>query len=115
MDGETLRARLDRIRSVLPSSASSVTLTREDLDELLGRPDQVDPIGDLTVQDIAEELGKAESTVRTWLTSSGGIPGAYKLHGREWRVPPSALREYLRRGGKAEPEDGGRLPSWDEV
>lgn len=110
---ETLRTRLHRLRSALPSSASAVTLTREDLDELLGRPDEVDPVGDLTVQDIARELGKAESTVRTWLTSHGGIPGAYKLHGHEWRVPPSALREYLRRGGKAEEPDD--LPSWDEV
>lgn len=110
----TLRDRLNRIRSALPSPASAVTLTGADLDQLLGAPDEVDPIGDLTVQEIAAEIGKAESTVRTWLTSNGGIPGAYKLHGREWRVPPAALKAYLRRGGTAE-RPGDDLPSWDDA
>ena len=35
----TLRERLERIRSALPGSGSSVTLTREDLDALLARTD----------------------------------------------------------------------------
>lgn len=112
----TLRERLERMRSALPGPSSSVTLTREDLDALLGHPDEIDPVADLTVAQVAEETGRAVSTIRTWL-GRGDIPGAYRLHGREWRIPRSALREYLRRGGQAgatdpELEGAGDLSAW---
>lgn len=29
---------------------------------------------------------RAESTIRTWL-AEGRFPAAYRLHGREWRIP----------------------------
>jgi hypothetical protein len=45
---------------------------------------------DLTVSDLATLFGKRPSTVRAWI-ERGDFPGAYKLHGKEWRVPPSAL------------------------
>lgn len=47
-------------------------------------------VADLTVSEIAEELGKSESAVRSWLP----IPGAYKL-GDQWRIPRPAWRRYL--------------------
>ena len=48
---------------------------------------------DLTVEEVAEETGRAPSTVRGWLIE-GDLRG-YKLNGRSWRVPRSALRQYL--------------------
>lgn len=56
---------------------------------------------DLTVAEMAGELGRATSTVRGWL-GKGLLPEAYRLHGREWRVPRTAFQEFIdreRRGG----------------
>lgn len=68
---------------------------REQLD---AEPEDEDELADLTVDEIAEELDRAPSTVRGWL-GRGEIPEAYRLQGREWRVPRSALRRYLDRQG----------------
>lgn len=91
----TLRDRLRRLASALPSDGSSVTLTRLDLEELLeGEVAEVrDRERDLTVEDVAEETGRAPSTVRGWLIE--GTLRGYKLNGRDWRVPRAALRTYL--------------------
>lgn len=48
----------------------------------------------LTVQEVADECGRAPSTVRTW-AAEGRLPGAKRLRGREWRIPRSALRALL--------------------
>src|SRR2546428_5260417 len=45
---------------------------------------------DLTVDALAALFGKRPSTVRAWI-ECGDFPGSYKLHGKEWRVPPSAF------------------------
>lgn len=69
---------------------------------LLGeRGDFADP----AVEEVAEALGRAPSTIRGWCRG-GQLPGAYRCAGREWRIPRESLRA-LRRG---EPE-GGRGPS----
>lgn len=44
----------------------------------------------LTVEAYADLCGRARSTVRNWC-ASGRIPGAFKLAGKEWRVPRAAL------------------------
>lgn len=49
------------------------------------------PVADLTVSELAERLGRAESTVRGWLSD---VDGAYKLGG-QWRVPRDAWRRHL--------------------
>jgi hypothetical protein len=67
---------------------------------------------DPTVEVIASRYGRAASTIRGWC-EAGRFSGAYKLNGREWRIPPSALeafeaqeRRYERpsgvRGGRAQ-------------
>lgn len=69
------------------------------------------PVADLTVADLAEDLGKSESTIRSWLP----IPGAYKL-GAEWRIPREAWRAYLDRlaeQGSEEPPGIRSKPSAD--
>lgn len=50
-----------------------------------------EPVADLTVPELADELGRSESTVRGWLPD---VDGAYKL-GSEWRVPRDAWRRHL--------------------
>jgi excisionase family DNA binding protein len=51
------------------------------------------PDRDLTVEELAEKVGRAVSTVRTWLIA-GDLRG-YKLNGKSWRIPQSALRAYV--------------------
>ena len=100
--------RLRRLVDALPSDDSAVTLTRADLVALVedgGDTTPSAPSRDLTVEDVAEEVGRAPSTVRGWL-ADGEMRG-YKLNGRDWRVPRSALRAYLDRqaNGMEETDD----------
>lgn len=46
---------------------------------------------DLTVAEAGSILGRAPSTIRTW-AGQGRLVGAYRLAGREWRIPRAALR-----------------------
>src|SRR5947209_826599 len=55
---------------------------------------------DLTIRDLAKLFGKQPSTVRAWV-ERGDFPGAYKLHGKEWRVPPSAVEAFQDRQRRA--------------
>ena len=91
----TLHERLARIIDGLPSG-SAVTLSADWLRAQLerdGREDK-DGVSDLTVGELAEELGRSVSAVRGWLAVKL-VPGAYKLRGREWRVPRAGLRQFL--------------------
>jgi hypothetical protein len=68
---------------------------------------------DLTIGDLARLFAKRPSTVRAWV-ERGDFPGAYKLHGKEWRVPMSAVEAFQdsqRRRVKSEP----RLSAWRSV
>src|SRR3989454_9198088 len=49
---------------------------------------------DLTVDALAALFGKRPSTVRAWI-ERGDFPGSYKLHGKEWRGPPSPFPAFL--------------------
>ncbi len=53
------------------------------------------PAVDRTVHDLATLFGKRPSTVRAWV-ERGDFPGSYKLHGKQWRVPPAALDAFQR-------------------
>ena len=59
-------------------------------------PDSAAPgaVADLTLEDAADQVKRSISTVRGWC-ASGAIPGAYKLMGRSWMIPPAALRSFL--------------------
>ncbi len=71
----------------------SVTLPVAWLRERLeGAEDDV--VVDLTVEQVANKLGRTPSTVRNWL-AAGDIPEAYRFKRREWRIPPSALERFL--------------------
>lgn len=98
---------LTRLRAAIAPMPSGslvpVDWVRGLLDET---PDDADP----TVEDVAEVLGRAPSTIRGWCRA-GRLTGAYRLRGREWRIPRAALRS-LREGG---PVHGGHpeKSSWD--
>lgn len=86
---------LDDLRhavALLPAGAS-VTLTREALLAAIGpgRDETSQVLRDeLTVTELAEQFQRSTSTVRGWI-EAGRFPGAYKLRGRDWRVPRAAV------------------------
>ncbi len=47
----------------------------------------------LTVEQVAERLNAHHSTIRKWL-SQGDLRGV-KLAGTRWRIPETALQEFL--------------------
>ena len=53
-----------------------------------------DDEGLLGVGQIAQRLGRNRSTVRAWC-EQGRFQGAFKLNGRDWRVPAASLTSYL--------------------
>src|SRR2546422_10639661 len=67
---------------------------------------------DLTIRDLAKQFGKQPSTVRAWV-ERGDFPGAYKLHGKEWRVPVSAVEPFQNRQRRAKSDT--RLSAWRRV
>lgn len=68
---------------------------------------------DLTVPQLAVLFSKAESTVRGWL-EAGAFEGAYRLHGKQWRAPPSSVTAFQAR--QATPsEANGDLSAWRRV
>ena len=105
-----LSERIRQLVSALPSDDSAVTFTRADLAALVDGAEVNPPpqhVPDLTVEEVASEVGRAPSTVRGWLIA-GELRG-YKLNRRDWRVPRSALRDYLaaQTEGRAEVNDHG--------
>ena len=73
----TLRERLRQLASALPSDKCAISITRADLVALLegdiGEVD-VDSTRDLTVEEVADRVRRAPSTVRGWLIS-GALRG----------------------------------------
>lgn len=61
-------------------------------------PPLTDPV-DLTVAEVAAHFGRGASTVRTWLLR-GDLPGAYRLNGRDWRIPRTAIATMQREQAK---------------
>ena len=49
----------------------------------------------LTVDQAAERLGRAGSTIRTWLSQGDAFPHAFKLRGRQWRIPYADIVAFL--------------------
>jgi len=67
---------------------------------------------DLTIRDLAQLFGKQPSTVRAWV-ERGDFPGAYKLHGKEWRVPESGVEAFQNRQRQGKSDT--RLSAWRRV
>lgn len=88
----------ERLRLFLGASGPgcSITLTREAVAEWLAEDDtdrapaEAQERDELTVAEWAELEHRATGTVCSWL-AAGLVPGAYKLNGREWRVPREGI------------------------
>jgi len=98
-------AALRELAEQLPEGAA-LTLPRATLLEALAgvpvRPPAT-PAGELTVADIASHFQRSSSTVRDWIRA-GRFSGAFRLNGRDWRVPQAALlafSEAQRQRGKS--------------
>ena len=91
---------IDELRTLYESMplGSAINLPREDigqfLDELTRPDDEAREVVDLTLSEVTGRVGRAPSTVRSWC-SRGLLTGAYRLNGRDWRVPPTALDAFL--------------------
>lgn len=59
--------------------------------------------GDMTLAQVASEVGRATSTVRSWL-NSGRLKG-YKLCNRDWRIPRRSLQAFLDAQGRGVAQD----------
>ena len=56
-----------------------------------GKPGPTSDVAiDMTVQETAHRLGRSASTVRGWC-AAGLLPNAYRLRGREWRIPVASI------------------------
>ncbi len=90
----------DRLRELaerLPQGVS-VTLTRDGLlglaTEHAQDPDPPAAPGDCTIPELAGRFRRSTSTIRGWC-ERGRFAGAYKLNGRDWRIPPAGVDAFL--------------------
>ena len=113
----SIHARLLEVIRGMPSDGS-VTFTVAWISHLLEEHTESDDGPDLRVDDVARSLDRAGSTVRSWL-GQGRLPGAYRLRDREWRIPRTALRNFLdseANGSASSPIDGDSdLGAWRRV
>lgn len=97
---------------------TAVPIPREVLLELLAPAPAVLPApADLTVTDLCARFSRGASAVRAWL-ERGDFPGAYKLKGRDWRVPAAAVEAFeAAQRGPAPGQQGetGDLGAWRRV
>ena len=75
----------------LPPGAS-ITVSREALLEALNGRRNASQAADFTVAQVAKQFGRSKSCIRSWLEQQ--LLRGYRLRGREWRVPPAAIREF---------------------
>lgn len=88
-----LARRLTALRDALPPGGS-VTLDREALSELLAAETvEAEPVGDLSIEQVAKALGKAPSTVRNYV-AAGELKG-YRFK-RQWRFTREAVTAFER-------------------
>lgn len=105
-----LRDRLQSIVTALPDGAS-VTVPVADLREWLehdGDKD-LDIVVDLTVDDVAQQLGRTPACVRGWCRA-GLVPGAYRFNSREWRIPRAGLTAYIEKARDGQGSNGRSRP-----
>jgi helix-turn-helix protein len=103
----------DRLRNLaerLPPGGS-LTLTRDGLLQLADVTD--DPLdqtavsADFTIADLAARFQRSPSTIRGWCERSC-FDGAFKLNGRDWRIPRESVETFLnkQRGDRPAPDLG---------
>ncbi len=109
----------DRLRELadrLPTGGS-LTLTRDALLELAAVGNgqlEAEAVADLNVAELADRFHRSPSTVRDWC-EQGHFEGAYKLNGRDWRIPEAAVDAFVARQRRQPPEPLVRLSAWRAV
>ena len=105
------RPHLRALADALPAG-TAVPVPREWLMELLdGMQPEPQLERDLAVADLCARFGRKPSAVRAWL-EQGLFPGAYKLRGRDWRVPAAAVEAFTKmQGNRGEYPRGTRVPA----
>jgi len=111
--GSSVTLPVDWLRSQL--GMSSVSMAPQPV------PGDDDSVKDMSVDDVAELVGRKSSTVRGWC-ASGQLQG-YRQNNREWRVTPAALDEFRSRQREAQTRASTvaprkappRLDSWRSV
>ena len=106
----SLSDRLRELADRLPPGGS-LTLTRDGLLELAEGEES--PRGepparaDFTITELSERFHRSASTIRGWC-EHGCFEGAYKLNGRDWRIPCAGVDSFLskQRGEHAAAEFG---------
>lgn len=115
----TAADRLAQALELLPQG-TVVSLPREALLEALQTPQRSDAGAEHTVADLAARFHRGASTIRGWL-EAGRFPGAFKLRGRDWRIPPTAIRAFIQAqqengaAAGARARSGRRLGDWRHV
>jgi hypothetical protein len=111
----SLADRLRELAERLPPGGS-LTLTQAGLLELAamadGQADRTTAGGDLRVTDLAARFHRSASTIRDWCEHAR-FEGAYKLNGRDWRIPHAAVDAFLARQRGETP--GSQLGAWRAV
>ena len=98
------RDALRRLAQALPDG-SAVPVPRAWLLELLigaERPQAAPtlPLADLTPEEVGAALHRSPVTVRAY-ANAGLFTGAYRLRGRQWRIPRAALEAFQAAEAKA--------------
>ncbi len=109
-----LAKRLRELAEHLPAGGS-LTITRDALlglaaAESCGSEHAVAP-PDLTVAELGGRFHRSPSTIRDWC-EHGRFEGAYKLNGRDWRIPQAAVDSFLARQRRQPQEPLVRLSAW---
>ena len=106
---------LESLRATVAAMPPGSLVPRDWLLEQLGSPalSEQPVLVDLTIGDLASLFGKRPSTVRAWV-ERGDFAGAYKLHGKEWRVPVSAVEGFQDRQ-RPRPKSDPKLSAWRSV
>ncbi len=70
---------------------------------------------DLTVAEFGRLFTRTPSTVRLWC-EQGKIPGAWKLSGKQWRIPRQSIEQFRQKQGAppsaAVPPSTGDIGDW---
>jgi hypothetical protein len=111
----SLAERLRDLADQLPSGGS-LTLTRDALLELVaaesaGRSDLAIALPELTVPELAGRFHRSPSTIRGWC-EQGRFEGAFKLNGRDWRIPQPAVDAFLAQQRRQPQVSPVRLSAW---
>lgn len=104
----TLRDRLAALVSAAPPEATvpvhwlaGLLAAEAEPGEARGTTEPALAVVDLSVEDAAKLFGRKPGAVRAW-ARNGELPGSYRNHGKEWRIPLTAIEAMQAAQAKAQ-------------